>query len=158
MFKFKLFIWKFELRRKSRNFIRKKDIFVLCIFWKIYENLIEKNSFRFKNKKNEEKTSNFKFNFQICTKHEQISMTSLPSNRLKVFCRLRNPPPSDMRSPDLFKLNPFTNSIELENRTLYSFNKILSNTSQQEIFDSIMSPIIRDSFLYSISNKNERII
>jgi hypothetical protein len=80
---------------------------------------------------------------------------STAANRLKVFCRLRIPPPEPQQQqqpspPELFRLNSQANTLELENKTSYSFHRIFSQSSQAEIFEAIMWPLLKDALVLRI--------
>ena len=73
------------------------------------------------------------------------------ANKLKVFCRMRMPPNDAAYSQ--YKINSTNNTIELENKTTYSFNKIFVDSSQQEIYDFIILPSLNEAMLNSFFEK-----
>lgn len=70
------------------------------------------------------------------------------ANKLKVFCRVRTS--SQQNDSRLYKINDSKHSIELENKTIYSFHKIFKNSSQKEIFQTILLPNINEALVNSM--------
>ncbi len=69
------------------------------------------------------------------------------SSKLKTFCRLRSQPFSDFSK--LYKLNFSSNTLEVENKAIFPFHKIFQSNSQLEVFQGIMSSILKEAFIES---------
>ena len=76
------------------------------------------------------------------------------TNKMKVFCRIRGFSIIDhfSKAAELYKLNPILNTLEIENKAIYSFTKIFNEDSQSEIFQTVMGSIIKEAFMNRIKS------
>ncbi len=82
------------------------------------------------------------------------------NSKLKSYCRFRGLNPQT--TPQIYNLSIETSSFKIIRKKLnlcdftmeskeieYKFNRIYNEISQQELFQEIMKPLIRDAFLLS---------
>ena len=80
----------------------------------------------------------------------EANSSTLP-NKLKVFCRMRTP--TNELPCKQYTINQANSTIELENKTIYSFNKIFLDSSQQEIYEDLLLPSLNEALINSIKKK-----